>query len=309
MTILRDTKRLLSRGVQLVVRSSEEQVRNRRNVDICLLGALAKSDVLATIRYPVEYVELLRSCIEHRACSLRTVKAGDGGDDSTTKRFATLVDVLGSSLPSIELAVAEQIALLADHNRRRPEVDEWTGDAGLSFSLSSSSPRKGRILSAIVRFTRCKRCLELGTAYGMSALFILSALKANEGSGHLLTIEGWEPQFSLASAMLGKHYGGMVSCRFGMVRDMLRELAHQNVLIDFMFHDAGHAGDDYVRDFEAAHPILAPGAVVLFDDIRLADDRENRKWGTSEGWKQVVRHPRVQCAVEIDDAFGLLLLR
>jgi predicted O-methyltransferase YrrM len=309
MAIVRDIlKRLLSKGVQLVVSSSEEQVRNRRDVDLCLLGVLAKSDVLTTIGYPVEYVEFLRSCIEYRACSLRTIRAGDG-DDSTTIGFMTLVDVLGSSLPSIELAVAEKISILADQNRRRRDFDDWTGDAGLSFALSSSSPKKGRILSAIVRFTRSKRCLELGTGYGMSALFILSALNANGSSGQLLTVEGSEPRFSLASGMLRKHYGDMVSCRLGAVQDMLRQLANQNVLIDFLFHDSGHTRDDYVGDFEAAHPILAPGAVVLFDDIRLADSGQNHKLGTYQGWRQVVQHPRVRCAFEIDNAFGLLLLR
>jgi len=35
-----------------------------------------------------------------------------------------------------------------------------------------------------------------------------------------------------------------------------------------MFHDCGHARVDFVRDFNQANDLLAPGAAVLFDDVR-----------------------------------------
>jgi hypothetical protein len=189
--------------------------------------------------HPAGYVEFLRSCIDLRSCSLRTVTSRESACDGSTKRFATLLDVLGSNLPSIELSVAEQIALLDDEYRRSSQSDEWTGNVAVSFALSSSTPKKGRILSAIVRLARCDQCLELGTGYGIFGLFILSALKDSENTRRLLTVEGWEPQFSLASTMLEERYGNMVSCRFAKVRDTLRELANQGARIDFAFHDSG----------------------------------------------------------------------
>ena len=67
--------------------------------------------------------------------------------------------------------------------------------------------------------------MELGTVYGMSGLFILSALKALGDDRHLATLEGMEPQFSLASTTLRGRDGDMVLCHFGMTQDALPGLA------------------------------------------------------------------------------------
>ena len=49
---------------------------------------------------------------------------------------------------------------------------------------------------------------------------------------------------------------------------MLPRIVKSLKRVDFLFHDAGHSREDYVRDFDAVLPILAPGAVILIDDIR-----------------------------------------
>ncbi len=144
----------------------------------------------------------------------------------------------------------------------------------------------------------------------MSALFMLAALKAYAKSGHLTTLEGWEPQFSVASNTLKRLYGDMVSCHFGKTHEALPRLVESLGRIDFMFHDAGHSRDDYVNDFMQVSEILAPGAIVLIDDIRWEDPRMYVGHArTYEGWTELVGHPRVRRAIEIDDTLGLLLLR
>ncbi len=313
MTIRAALKRLVLRGVEPIIGHREEAVRDRRNVDIFLSAALRGSEALSEIRDPAAYVNFLRSCIEHFACSVREVKAKPRVSDGPAKRFATLVDILGSSVPPIDFSAAQEIALIADRNGgllQPLESERWAGDVGLHFWFSSSLGRKGRILSSIIRIARSERCLELGTGYGMSALFILETLRANGGSGHLTTLEGAELQFSIASATLKSHYGDMVSCHLGMTPDTLPELGKSLGEIDFLFHDAGHSREDYVRDFEALRGILVPGAVVLFDDILWEDPRFPTGRGrTYEGWREIVRDSRVQRALEIDGSLGLLLLR
>ena len=306
-------KRLLLRGASLAAGQAEEAGRAGRNVEIVLAAALHEPGALARIHHPAAYVELLRSSIEPMACSVKDVLDEKTENDSAARRFATLVDVLRSDVPPIPLATAQEIALVADRYRALPKLidfDRWAGDVGLLFAISSSFGKKGRILSAIVRFSRSQRCLELGTAYGMSALYILSALKANDGGGHLTTLEGFEPQFSLASATLNERYGTMVSCRFGMTEEALPDLARSLERIDFFFHDAGHSRERYVRDFNAVIGILSPGSVALIDDIRWDDPRFSAQPSeTYRGWREIVAHPRVRRAVEIDDGLGLVLLR
>jgi predicted O-methyltransferase YrrM len=267
---------------------------------------------LTEIRFPVAYVEFLRTCIEHAQCGVEEVKRDSGtGEDSD--RFTTLLEVLGSSLPPIEFSVAKTIAVIADHYRtlRQPLEAAWAGDISHHFQAASSFGGKGRILSTIVRFARTKRCLELGTAYGMSALFTLEAIRNNLQTGHLITVEGWDPLYSLSSSMLKKRYGEMVSCHFGNIQDELPKLAKTAGPFDFMFHDAGHTREDYIRDFNAVKDALSPGAVVLIDDIRWEDLRisKGRPGRCYEGWMEVCADTKVRRAVEIDHNLGLLLLR
>jgi predicted O-methyltransferase YrrM len=305
-------KSLVSRGVGLVTEYRENELRDRRNVDLVLSAALNGSDGLPAVRYPVAYVDFLRTCIERTAHLVREVRGDAGAPERAGNRFATLVRHLRLDLPAIDFSVAQEIALIADRNRSVSEPKEfgqWAGDIGLHFQTSSSFGRKGRILFNVVRFARSEHCLELGTAYGMSALFILAALKAYAKSGHLATVEGSEPQFSLGSAMLKRLHGGMVSCHFGKTGNVLPELVKSLGKIDFMFHDCGHSREDYVGDFNQVSEILSPGAVVVFDDIRWEDPTIYvGQARTYEGWKEVVGHPRVKRAVEIDDTLGLLLL-
>jgi predicted O-methyltransferase YrrM len=299
--------RAMNQGSRLVQRTA----RDRENVDIVLGWALQRASDRATIRFPSAYLELLRTCLERIHLTTKDVKTDSGASsDLSARRFSTLVEALGR-LPAIEFSTAEAIALLADSyraNLKPIELSDWTGDVGSHFEISSSDGIKGRILTAAVRFTRSARCLELGTAYGMSALFLLEALKA-AGEGRLTTLEGYEPLFSLSSPLLTARHGDRVSCRLGSTQETLSSLMNSIDPVDLVFHDAGHSRDDYIRDFQAMLPGLRPGGVVLIDDIRWAGGRfvtGNPK--CYEGWLELAAHPRVRRAVEVNYTMGLLLV-
>jgi predicted O-methyltransferase YrrM len=304
-------KKMASGVVDFVARHAHNALRDAENVDICL-STLCRPEALTEIRFPVAYVEFLRTCIEHARCGVKEVKR-DSGTDNDSERFTTLLEVLGSSLPPIEFSVAKTIAVIADHFRtlRQPLEIAWAGDISHSFQAASSFGKKGRVLSTIVRFARTRRCLELGTAYGMSALFILEAIRNNLATGHLQTIEAWDPQYSLSSSMLKERYGDMVLCHLGNIQDELPKLAKTAGPFDFMFHDDGHSRETYIRDFNAVKDAFSPGAVVLFDDIRWEDLRmtKGRPARCYEGWMEVCADSRVRRAVEVDYNLGLLLLR
>jgi predicted O-methyltransferase YrrM len=310
--IKRTLKDLLARGAGFVTSKIEADITSKIEADIVLSAAEAQA--LSAMHDPVAYVKFLRTSIVPRTHTVTQVRADASPSDRAAKRFSTLVHHLRSGLPAIDYALVREIAVTADHNRKLSdslEVGEWAGDTGLHFCMSSSSGGTGRILFNTVRLMRSENCLELGTAYGMSALFILGALKIYANRGHLATVEGWDRMYSLSSPMLKKHYGEAVSCHFGWTENVLPELVKSLGKIDFMFHDCGHTAEDYVRDFSAVSEALAPGAVVLFDDIRWEDPRftSGASARTYEGWSKVVGHPRIKQAVEIDGSLGLLLIR
>jgi|SRR5271165_2518368 len=300
------------KGVNRATEITERAGQNGHNLDIVMSGSLEKLTSSKDLLFPLEYVEFLRDCLKAKRLKIKYIRTQScTKSDVFTNRFSSLINAL-RHLPPIEFSIAKEIALIADSYRGNLEPienDRWAGDVRSHFEISSSFGTKGRILSTIVRFTQARHCLELGTAYGMSALFILEVLKTRGKDTHLTTLEASEPQFSISSKTLQCRYGNQVSCEFGLTQKALPTIVKSLERLDFLFHDAGHSREDYVRDFHLALPILAPGAVVLIDDIRWEDPRFSRENPRCyEGWVEVLNHPRVRRAVEISDSMGLLLL-
>jgi predicted O-methyltransferase YrrM len=307
-------KKLLNDPITKVVRRAfamAELGGRDRDTDIVLAWALQKVGSSKKLLCPVDYVKLLKDCIIKKRIKIQEIKTDSGASsDNSAKRFSLLVNALGNLHP-IEFSIAEEIALIADSYRGNMKSIEsdWASDVRSDFDVSSSFGTTGRILTMVVHFTQSKKCLELGTAFGMSSLFILEALKTRGTDIHLTTLEGSEPQFSLSSKILRTRYGNQVSCEFGWTQEALPRIVKSLEPLDFMFHDAGHSRISYVMDFHTVLPILKPGAVVLIDDIRWDDPRFFKGNARCyEGWMEVVKHHRVRRAVEIDDAMGLLLL-
>ena len=290
-------------------------VRDRSNIDIVLAQTLQQINAHQQLSFPSACIELLRDSIEKKFYNIQTVKKTlDSAPIDTIylKRFSTLMDILSKSVAPIEFKAAKEIAIIGDSYRSISDIYQqsgWAGDVHNHFHISSSFGDKGRILNTIIRIMRCENCLELGTAYGMSALFILEALTSIGKTGHLTTIEGLDLQFSLASKMLNTRYEDRVSCHLGMTQEILPKLVKSIDKIDFMFHDAAHTKEHYIRDFTNVLPVLLPGSIIVFDDIRWNAGLFSAKNTLCyEGWMKIIANPRVVWAVEIDKTIGLALL-
>jgi predicted O-methyltransferase YrrM len=311
---LRSTVRgTLVRGVSFFGDLLQRRARRQHDVDLALTQLLGRVEQPDRLADPLAFVELLRGCIEPLAFKVVVLRAERAARDAAGRRFAMLLDVLATAVPPLPAEQALDVARVADRFRTRPEAVaalHQEMDVAWHFAMASSFARTGRLLGAIARFARSRRALELGTAYGMSALFLLEAMQHWSGGGHLTTLEIAELPFALSSTLLAARYGERVRCIRGAMPDALPEALAGIDKIDLVFHDAEHSGSAYVRDFAALLPALAPGSIVVFDDIRW----DNRRWvaqpsRTHAGWLQVAGHDSVRSAVEIDGAIGLLLIR
>ena len=286
---------------------------DKHNSDIVVSWMLQKLTGRKNILFPVHYIEFLNGCIKKHNLRIREVKSDtDTSGDIYNRRFSVLLNEL-RNIPPIEFSIAERIVFFADScrgNTQPIQIGDWISDMGSHFAITSSSWKKGRILTTIVHLTKSRRCLELGTAYGMSAMFIIEALKKNSPNIHLTTLEGWETLYSISSEILKRRYGNQVSCKLGSTYEALPKIIRSfEEPLDFLFHDAGHSKEDFISDFHTVLPCLAPGAVVLIDDIRWEGLRfYERNPRCYEGWMELLNHPRVRRAVEIDESMGLLLL-
>lgn len=306
-------KNALDNGINVLY---DRYLRDKSNTDLVIAQSLQEiaSNPEQHISFPAEYAELLRGCIESKKLTLKYIKKPDSSIKKTpeVKRFFTLLEVLEKNLLPIEITTAKEIAAIADSYRQISAVyqeSNWVGDVHTHFHNSSSFGEKGRILNTVVRIMRSQNCLELGTAYGMSALFICEAMKSISDGGKLTTIEGGEQQHKLAKKMLQERYSSEVECLLGFTDEVIPSILPSLGQLDFVFHDAGHKKENYIRDFNNLLPALKSGAIFLLDDIRwsspLLYDKDTACY---EGWLEITNHPQVLAAVEINKTLGAILM-
>ena len=194
------------------------------NVLTFLSAALSRVEGLTELVDPEAFVDFVRGCLNHREYQVVEIKHPSQPPDAPQLRFSALLDMLRTGALPVPFDAAVAFARIADTYRGNTEslvISGWAGDIGLHFSFSSSLALKGRLLWNSVRFLRCTRGLELGTAYGMSALFLLDGMRAANGNAHLTTVEGFEPLYSLASHVLGTRFGDRVTCVLGNIGEVL----------------------------------------------------------------------------------------
>ena len=269
------------------------------------------------LKYPVQFYNFVYeqlSPLNHKLAILKS----NAGNKPLAIRFDKFLDMLKYGEHPVQMPSAIDIALYAD--RMRSDLRAFDNlyrhyDVGEHFSISSSIGKKGRLLMNAVRSCRLTSCLEIGTAYGVSAFFIMEAQKQCEMEPRLTTIEGYSPQKEISSKFLGERYGDAVRLLHGGKRDLLHEISTSSSdQFDFIFHDGGHRGDDYVEDFETLVPVLRHEAIIIIDDIRWDEEGTGNQptkksiRSCHQGWLEIIQHQKVKCAVEVDDSIGIIRL-
>lgn len=124
------------------------------------------------------------------------------------------------------------------------------------------SHQTGNFINMLIKLSHIKNVLELGTSNGYSGLWIADALK--QTGGHLTTIEFWEKRQCLAREYF-KYCGlsDIATFKIGQAYDVIKNEIHEE--FDLVFIDANK--QEYIKFFEAVHPLLKRGGVILADNI------------------------------------------
>ncbi len=135
-------------------------------------------------------------------------------------------------------------------------------------------------LYAICRWHRPQVVVETGVCYGISTLFVLSALDDN-GTGKLYSIdasnltyditdgthsdllpEGCQPGFIISQSLRSRW-----SLTSGTSREKLPRLLENLGTIDIFHHDSEHSYETMTYEYETAWPYLRHGGLLLSDDV------------------------------------------
>lgn len=121
-------------------------------------------------------------------------------------------------------------------------------------------PLEGAFLKMMTRLVGATRVLEIGMFTGYSALCLAEALPPD---GTVLTCEIDEGPAKLARRYFSRSPdGGKISVRMGPAIDTMRDLTGP---FDLIFIDADKT--NYVRYYQRALELIAPGGVILVDNV------------------------------------------
>jgi predicted O-methyltransferase YrrM len=187
-------------------------------------------------------------------CSKRYSAALGVRVDNLTTRTAREV-----SMDHAVTQVLERYALRAEKERR--EVEAAGGQFNADELLLWVGPDSGSLLNMLAKGGRATHILELGTSYGYSTVWLAEAAKANGGKVTSCELSKDKQAYaheSSTAAGLAEH----VELRTGDALEIIPTLAGG---IDFVLVDLWK--DMYVRCLELFFPKLAPGAVIVADNM------------------------------------------
>ncbi len=145
------------------------------------------------------------------------------------------------------------------------------GERRIGFDCSVSR-EQGRTLYRLVRERRPARTLEIGLAWGGSAVHILAALEAN-GEGLHVAIDPYARTMWDGIAVTEIERLGLAAL-FTLL-DQRSDVAMPPMIaagerFDFIFIDGDHRYDGIMVDLHNAHRLASVGAIIAFDDAGSA---------------------------------------
>ena len=170
-----------------------------------------------------------------------------------SNRTLTLDDRLYDYLLSVSLREAPILARLR----------EETGQ--LSQSNMQIGPEQGQFMALLAKLIGARRCLEVGTFTGYSALAVALELPSD---GRVLTLDVSEEWTRIARRYWEEAgVADRIELRLGPAGDTLRRLldAGEQGAYDFVFVDADKTG--YRNYCDMALELLRPGGLLLVDNV------------------------------------------
>lgn len=149
-------------------------------------------------------------------------------------------------------------------------------DKTLPLGQSAVTFDTGAVLYELVRATRPKRTLEIGLAYGLSALFICQALRDN-GEGHHDAIDPHQKKGYQSVGLLNIERAclqDLFAFHHAPSHQVLPALCEQAQQYDFAFVDGSHLFDYTLVDFFYIDRLLGIGGHMVFDDLWMPSVRK-----------------------------------
>jgi predicted O-methyltransferase YrrM len=174
--------------------------------------------------------------------------------------------------PNIDKETEEVLIDMYSANQLRGTASDQPINIDATTRISIA---QGAQINQIVRQSVAIKSLEIGFAYGFSAVWILDALRSREALRHV-AIDPFEMT----------HWGGVglhqvkrlsVAPGFEWIEEesihALPRLIKSEEKFDFIFIDGSHRFDNVLVDFYLSDQLVSPGGLLAFDDMWMPSIR------------------------------------
>ncbi|MCP2729728.1 O-methyltransferase [Limnofasciculus baicalensis] len=201
----------------------------------------------------------------------------------------------------------EQIASETNSLGRQPLWDGYLTNDPANDRGSTRMPNNVRTASvmgdfytSLVTKRRPNLIVEFGTAFGVSGMYFLAGLEANQ-EGELLTFEPNKIWADIARKNLNQ-----ISNRFNLTIGTFEENIDQLLLnsktIDVAFIDAIHTSEFVIPQLNIVIERSSPQAIIIIDDINFSEDMKNC-------WEEVSADSRFAASAKLGNRVGILELK
>ncbi|MEO8223416.1 MAG: class I SAM-dependent methyltransferase [Gammaproteobacteria bacterium] len=174
--------------------------------------------------------------------------------------------------------------------------------AGLPMAVMQISPEQGQFMALLVRLIGARRCLEVGTFTGYSALACALALPED---GELVALDMSAEWTAIASRYWTEAgIAERITLRLGPASASLQQLIQEGRqgAFDFMFIDADKPG--YAGYVEQGFHLVRPGGLIVIDNVLWSGQVADA--GNSDADTVALR--RLNEALRDDQRFDLSML-
>lgn len=162
---------------------------------------------------------------------------------------------------------------------------------------SSISARKGHFLFRLTRDIQPKAILELGTAFGISTMYLACAAPQSQ----IITIEGCIDSAHIALENFDKSGLENIKVMTGAFEDQLPLAFREMPSPDLIFIDGNHKKEPTLNYFNEFLKHIHPETVIVFDDIHWSSAMEM-------AWKEIKASPRVKVTFDLFH-FGIVFFK
>jgi predicted O-methyltransferase YrrM len=141
------------------------------------------------------------------------------------------------------------------------DAEEREKELPAEVRMRNITPEVGLFLNMLVKLTKSKNVLEIGTSNGYSTIWL--GLGVKENNGQLITLEIDARKIALAKENLKRAgLSDVVLIIEGNAKETISKLDKE---FDFIFLDAEK--EDYIEYFDLIFPKVKPGGVIVADNV------------------------------------------